>query len=464
MMNRFLLILAASLFLVIQLGPTVITSARLNHQMVALVSTALAARSEGNLVTYTPALQDIADRLAAHYDQSPSRVGSALITLALWANEPAEAYHWLKIYPQAWDRVTLPESNWRTLSLLSFNNIDQWNAQRRTAAYAGWLAGFRSLDAGDYKAALRWFRRGLVLAPGRVPGSVRLAYYRALGNWYAAQPPSAENLLLTQKFNCLADDRPDCLNLYANAWLEGAVPAWSLPESGDGAYFSDDGWRLVGFDLDEDVLAAGVEVRGLLYWERIVGGQVERPVQPFAAPNLVPNPGFEFKDLFVDACVDGYIGSHAYVLPCLSHAVPDPYSRRPGCVAVTETRDKGYALFSSSFPVHGGRAYISGGWFCADRGAVAGIGRQWLTETLPPEERADGIQWFVFEGSDPKRPLCWAQHARVVWAPSGAEEFLLYLIRLGGKGDPFGRAMFDDLFFFELPSTLDAEAPASDAN
>jgi hypothetical protein len=174
----------------------------------------------------------------------------------------------------------------------------------------------------------------------------------------------------------LADDRPNCLQLDANPWLKGAVPAWTLPESGNGAYFSDNGWRLVGFDVDEDVLATGVEVRGLLYWERKVDGQVQRRVQPFTAPNLVPNPGFEFKGLFVDACVDGYIGSHAYVLPCVSHAVPDPYSQRPGHMSVTATKDKGYALFSPSFPVHGGHTYITGGWFCADRGAAAIVGRE----------------------------------------------------------------------------------------
>jgi hypothetical protein len=154
MMIRFLPILAASLFLVIQFGPTVVVSARLNHQMVELVSSALAARMEGNSVAYTPVLQEIADRLASHHDRFASEVGSMLVTLALWADDPAGAYRWLKAYPQAWDQVRPLKSNWRTLSLLSFDNTKHWNAQRRGAAYAAWLAGFRSLDDGDYEASV----------------------------------------------------------------------------------------------------------------------------------------------------------------------------------------------------------------------------------------------------------------------------------------------------------------------
>ncbi len=463
-MNRFLLIiLAASLFLVIQLSPMVVASVSLNHQMVALVSAVLAARSEGNLVSDTPALEKIADRLAAHHDQYSSRVGSPLVTLALWANKPEEVYRWLKAYPQAWERITLPESDWRTLTLLSYDNAKQWNAQRRAAANFAWLMGFRWLDAENNSEAVHWFRRGLVLAPGRVPDSVRLSYYRALDNWYAAEPSNAENHLLAQKFNCLADDRPGCLDLDATAWLMGDAPVWSLPESGDGAYSSYDGYRLVGFDLDEDVLVAGVEVHGLLYWERTVGGQVQRQVQPFAAPNLIPNPGFEFKDLFVDACVDGYIGSHAYVLPCVSHAVADPYGQRPGHVAVIESKGSGYALFQSSVGVAGGRPYLLGGWVCADGAAVAGIGRQWLSEKLPSEERADGIQWLIFKGNDSKQSSCWVQQVRAVWVPSGAEEFRFLLQRLGDESDFPGRAIFDDLFFFGLPLTINAEFSPSDA-
>jgi len=436
---------------------------RLNAQMIVLAQEAVHAVSLDQVVRLTPRLQQQARQLEAEYDRLPPQAARVLVTLGIWADNPAEAYRWLQLYPQAWDRVTLPEANWRTLSVISFENIGQWR-NRRAAAYVGWLTGFRLLDAGDYEAALRRFRRGLVLAPGRVPDSVRLAYYRALGKWYASQPANPESLRLVQKFACLAEDRPDCLDLDSTAWLEGAAPAWSLPASGDSAYFSDDGWRLVGSHLDEDVLVAGVEVRGLLYWEQSAGEQVERRVQPFAAPNLVPNPGFEFEDLFVDACVNGYIDSHAYVLPCISHAVVDPYGQRLGHVAVTESKGFGYALFPSSVPVAGGRPYLLGGWLCADGAAAAGIGREWLTETLPPEERADGIQWLISQGNDPKRPFCWAQHTRVVWIPSGAEEFGLRLQRLGGDSDTLGRAMFDDLFFFELPSRLDAGARPYDTN
>jgi hypothetical protein len=90
------LFLAAYLLLVVLIGPTVVASARLNHQMVELVSSALAARMEGNSVAYTPALQEIADRLASHHDQFASGVGSTMVTLALWADDPAGAYRWLR--------------------------------------------------------------------------------------------------------------------------------------------------------------------------------------------------------------------------------------------------------------------------------------------------------------------------------------------------------------------------------
>jgi hypothetical protein len=124
-------------------------------------------------------------------------------------------------------------------------------------------------------------------------------------------------------------------------WLKMDASAWLLPKSGDDAYFFNDRWRLEGFDPDEDVLVTGVEVHGLLYWGRTVGGQVQRRKQLFAAPNPVPNPGFEFQDLFVDARVDGYVGIYAHVSPFVNHALPDSYNTRPGRVAVIETRGKG---------------------------------------------------------------------------------------------------------------------------
>lgn len=76
-----------------------IPSVRLNYQMLTLIEVAAAACSDDNVISVTPALLEIADRLGTHHDRFPSRVGSTLVDLSLWANEPVEACRSLRVCP-----------------------------------------------------------------------------------------------------------------------------------------------------------------------------------------------------------------------------------------------------------------------------------------------------------------------------------------------------------------------------
>jgi len=422
----------------------VIPTLALNRQMVALLHIVM---TNDMVEDRSLKLTVIYDNLAKNHAKYPDQVGSELVMSAIWLDNPGEAYRWLQTYPQAWEQITFPESQWRTLIILSYNNIKGWNNVRRSAAYASWMAGFRAFSDRNYEMAVRWFQRGLVLAPGRVPEEVRLGYYRALSEWYRTS--DQENLLLAQEYGCLAENRLDCLE------FEDSQPAWQLLDQNgaDGDILSEK-WHLVGFDLDPNILITGVEVRSRLRWVRMIDGHKQEYLESFAAPNFVPNPGFEFDNLFVDACVDGYIGSHAYVQPCVSRASIDPYGTRPGHVAIIETVHKGYALLSSSFPVKGGSTYVVGGWFCADNGATAALGWDSLTDTASTDCRLSNggsICWLIWQNSTEDQGSCWSRQLQVVKVPTGSPEVRLLLDREGGEGGKPGRAMFDNLFIFELP-------------
>jgi hypothetical protein len=318
-------------------------------------------------------------------------------------------------------------------------------------AYSAWIAAINSPELSGTEL-LQLLRKGLVLAQGRVPDSVRILYYKALGEWYAGQLNDSDSQRLSRKFTCLAADNLACVDAQGFSRPTDGEPTWSLPLGSDDSYYVKDGWRLVGFDLDEDVLVVGIEVLGVLYWEKAFGDRIEQRRQLFSIPNLIPNPGFEFDGLYEGACIDGYLGSHAYVLPCVSEATHDPYDQRAGRVAVTETGEAGFALFSPSFPVEGGRAYIVGGWLCADGGGVAAVGlERMVSESSTGVPAYQFLEWLLWQLPDPDQQACWRQQAKVVYLAEESGEFRLRLDRRGGPEELLGRAMFDDMFFFEIP-------------
>jgi len=451
--SRLRILVCLCLVLLVLTGWRILSTINLNCRMVTLLD--VAVRQHDQIPYSSAALRSIVNDLATDRSYFSDQIGSALVIGSILLDEPGKAYRWLQVYPQAWRRVTVSEECWRTLLLLSFENIKAWNAQRRSAAYAGWLAGLRAVDAQEYESAIRWFRRGIVLAPGRVPEEVRLSYYRALSKWRSGQVLSAEAHRRILKYSCLADQRADCLELKDTIHTAKAQTARQLPAtSAAGAYLPSAGWRLTALDIDQDVLVAGVEVRGQLHWERIVDEQVESHLEPFIATNLIPNAGFEFDSLFVDACVDGYIDSHAYIQPCASGTPIDPFGSQSGQVAIIETDHSGYALISASFPISAGATYVVGGWFAADDGAAV-VGWDWLSEGRVADcALSDGrsICWLIWQRTNNDHAFAWSSQLRTIQVPTGIQEARLYLGYLAETGLQPGRAMFDDVFVFELPA------------
>ena len=303
-------------------GHTLWTAADRNYQMFRVSGAAVKAVQADGFVEFTPELAVLNQEMALRAARDTGLDHPVLVTLSLWANDLLQAQHWLQTSPVAQKRVMDSKFGWRTLSLIPLAMRPSTYSHHMIVDMA-WLAGLRFAEEGVHAEALQWFRRGLSLAPGRVPEYVRRAYYRTLSKWYAAQPTAPHNSRLAAKFACLANGASDCLRLIVAESPAQDVPSWVAPTSDTGALLSYDGWQLTGFDLDEDILAAGVDVVGVLYWQRDEGEREERRKQPFIAANLVPNPGFEFQDLFLDSCTDGYIGSNAFVEPCVSSFVAD---------------------------------------------------------------------------------------------------------------------------------------------
>jgi hypothetical protein len=340
-------------------------------------------------------------------------------------------------------RFAFPEMSWKDSNYLLTGGNRGWSNQRQIAVYGMFLNARHEQRAGNLEDSLNWFHKGLVSAPGRVPDYVRKNYYTLLADWYALQTENEQAQRLSVKASCLVDDDLSCLN-------SDNLMDWPL--SFDELFMSDDGWQLMALKIDREILAMGLDVQGWWLWQREVHGQVEQIGEDFLIPNLAPNAGFEIDALFEDNCVSGYVSSHLYVFPCVSYIASDPYNLSSDRVAIIETQNKGFALTSATFPVQANRSYLVGGHLCADGGADALVGRDLINITSDGKLEPVSVTWFFSQKTDASTTACWQQHLFFVERSADVEEFRLRLQREGLSTETVGRAMFEDLFFFEMPS------------
>lgn len=344
------------------------------------------------------------------------------------------------------ERYTFPNIDWKLNNQLLTGGIHGWSPQRQFAIYTMFLNAMHSQNTGDFGEALKWFQRGLVLAPGRIPDYIRQSYYLTVAELYAQQQLSAPSGDLVAKAACLARSDLTCLE----ALPRHGVEKWPLFEQV--ALYTEDDWQLTSLEIDRDILALGLDVQGYLHWQRTVGGQLEQLTQSFLVPNLAPNAGFEIDGLFTSNCVSGYVSSHLYVLPCIGKSTKDPYEVLSDRVAIIETPNKGYAITSSTFPVAASAIHIVGARLCADGDADALVGRDRISVTQEKTSAVEDVTWFFSQKTQPANASCWQQHVSLVEPSADVTEFRLRLQREGTSTSPVGRAMFDDVFFFQLPA------------
>jgi len=216
-----------------------------------------------------------------------------------------------------------------TLRPSSWAMEQPWTEERCRAAWDAWTLGLVWAMDGRWSEAVAAYQAGLGLAPGRVPGEIVQEYYLALARHNlagGALPPERE--LATAKYLALGGEPAEALERFRAllsgstldparegqaecwvAWLgDGAsppgpgactngaadpdrAPNWVLPFENTGASALEDpnlSRSLWGFDLDADILEAGAEVLGTLYWRGPAG---EVFAEDFRQANLWPNSG-----------------------------------------------------------------------------------------------------------------------------------------------------------------------------
>jgi hypothetical protein len=207
---------------------------------------------------------------------------------------------------------------------------------------------------------------------------------------------------------------------------------------------------LVGFDLDLDVLDAGAEVIGALYW-RTVEGPIR--VQRFRQPDLWPNSGNSWLPLQgFSTCLPGYVES-PWVPACASDVTwrddgrnPAGYLRSPmtlhGDIYPDALPDAN--LTTASVPLHEGERVVYGGWWQVigtfpsphvARSNIAGTNGYELVLDLSTAAKGS-----------------WHSKADVASQAQGNYEYIGWLRPRSGKGE--GVLELDDVFSFVLPDGL----------
>lgn len=297
-----------------------------------------------------------------------------------------------------------------------------WSLHRCLNAYSAWTLGLLEAANGNRKDAVAAYQAGLGLTLGQVPKKILQEYYLVLAQYVlsaedlqpAQELAAAKYLALARadvdagtKLEQLSEDgrltaEQRCEAMRWRDWLDqiedvdteishfpvvhhasavtcllerkevfipqtGWEPEWLFPD--DGTLVDPvNGEQLLGFDIDADVLEAGAEVLGTLYW---VNGDGRVFARGFRQPNLWPNSGNSWFGMEgFSTCLPGYT-EPAWVAPCASRsclvATIDSQQDYVGCLRVppgegpeTSMQTASVQVTAGDFVVYGGRWQTDG--------------------------------------------------------------------------------------------------------
>lgn len=380
-----------------------------------------------------------------------------------------------------------------------------WDAYRCQSAWGSWTLGLIAAVGGDWAQAVAYYQAGIGLAPGNVPHEIVNEYYQALAQArLAGGQDSLEDQLVAGKYYALGGDIEQAKTLFQSllnkddlspgsrcvaehslTWLDDLagpssadLPPWPVTSSDvaslvaplqicatdaatdkpgsadwkpDWVLTQDDsnsngkpGNRLVGFDLDADVLEAGAEVLGVLYWQTSDGAVVG---QRFRQPNLWPNSGFSWLDLpGFSGCIPGY-GQPSWVPGCASRVIALPGERGEPNMVGELRQPAGLTpdsfLYTASSKLAQDKPVIFGGRFLVDGDFPRGH------SALTLSENASEFYQPILDLSR-LSPGQWISITRAIQVPADrGAEYSQWLRPRAGVGS--GRLLFDDLFGFVLP-------------
>ena len=368
----------------------------------------------------------------------------------------------------------------------------RWSYSRCQNAWDAWTLGLIDATHRDWPQAVAAYQAGIGLALGRVPDTIINEYYAALANDQLAQSNAGpDQKLATAKYLALSGDRQRAADLFRAlttesrltprqrceaesglAWVQAAdakaVPPWPIatmrnsvcvdmnesspsPEwqvpSNQALMDANYGAVLIGFDLDRDVLEAGAEVIGVLYWQT-PDGRIE--YERMRQPNLWPNSGNNWLPL--DGfwrCLPGYV-EPPWVPLCASHMSlqgdnsvgylisPSPLNLTQG--AAPENIPDAY-LNTTCVPLHRGERVVYGGrWQVSGSFPSPHVARSHNSGTTKYEVVLDLLS--VPAGN-------WLKKVGVASVVEEDDDFTEWLRPRSGHGE--GVLEFDDVFSFVLP-------------
>lgn len=434
-------------------------------------------QSTDNDCTALP-LQSIAEPLVRAMTLQPNSLATwkALVRLSglnnrQWITQNADRLSSLMVTAAGTFRDPLALVRSRRMSTTS-----PWGLRRCLATWGAWTAGLAEAAAGRWEEAVAQYQAGLGLAPGRVPPGIIREYYEASARQIlSSDGASAAERLAAAKYLALAGRTTEAAGLFSAvsddqrldaqgrsqaldglAWTQAGgdtsgrlplwlgeisegTPQWTLAQ-GSAVLDVASGRRLIGFDVDSDVMDAGVEVMGVLYWQ-LSGGDIER--QAFRQPDLWPNSGSSWRGVEgFNQCIPGYT-EPGWVKPCAGHVVPSTdVDSRAGMLGTLYNAPGGGPdsyLSTASVPLHmGSQLIVAGRWRSEGefpRGHIARIATNREYESILELSRLPAGAWRLLASAT---------------KPSIEDsEFFFWIRPRAGVGQ--GELLFDDVFSFEIP-------------
>lgn len=234
-----------------------------------------------------------------------------------------------------------------------------------------------------------------------------------------------------------------------------------VPSDGKGARPCGDDWWLLGFDVDEDVLSAGLDATLVWYWQPTRSVEILAPDWYSVASrwlhfetifNLTWNPGFESQLNETDQVLPGYSTD---VSPGSFGLIEDPKGERSGRVRFLIAGDpENWSVQAKSLAIRteGQQRYVGSGWTRTESSSDeqhAHLRIWWLDGN----GSVQGVTNYAFARTDRDGDK-WVYRGGLVTVPEGAE---MLVLTLGNTVSPEGRgiAYFDDLLF--VPVTCPPE-------
>lgn len=337
-----------------------------------------------------------------------------------------------------------------------FARAGQWSRAESWLRRAQTATGWQALTAEEQ--ALDWMWLGLVHEHANDPGSARHSYENAAALAPELREPNMRLLGVLRKLK----DQGAASTLASSLATLG--PLYRLGQFGPGHTTPDpfarpDGWKLVGYNLDEESLATGGSIELWLWWQGPHGATPNETawmavgdfwIEHVSTVNLAPNPGFEWGPSPVET-PQGYAVTYHSSTP---DGIEMAHGRSGGGVdtvlRITNAGIRG--MRSYPIPVEPQGLYLTGAWVRSSEGQAT-IGRKCFPPNFPADHRNNlfGVpqdpKWEIAHLKADSPPRSWVHVAHIGQPlPDTPATYCQVYVE-----EQSGSAEFDQLLFVKLP-------------